>query len=168
MPAALGDQTDPRLDALFETLASTADPAEGASASEQIWQIWFEHADDEIERKLRQGHLSMQRRNFEVALEAFNEVIEAAPEFAEGWNRRATLYWLMGDHASSGADVKRTLELEPRHFGAMSGLGLLYTELEQYEAAVRAFEDALVINPHMIGPRRNIEHLRKQLEDAKI
>ncbi len=86
-----------------------------------------------------------------------------APSSPEGWNRRATSRYLAGDFAGSVADIQRTLELEPRHFGALSGLGLIYSQLEDPERAVAAFEAALEINPHLPGARANIQHLRELL-----
>ncbi len=107
----------------------------------------------------------MNRRNFGEALARFNEVIEKDPEFAEGWNRRATLYFLMGDYEASIADIQSTLALEPRHFGALSGLGLVNIQLERFGAAIEAFEEALKVNPHMPGAKQNIKLLRRRGQD---
>ncbi len=162
------DQTDARLDDLFAALHQTGDGALGAELTARIWQIWFETDDTEAAALLQAGESAMAERRFTEALSAFNKLVERAPNFAEGWNRRATLYYLMGQYAKSAVDVKRTLELEPRHFGAMSGLGLLYLALEKYAAAREAFEDALEMNPHLDGPRQNIELIRRRQQGAAI
>lgn len=162
------DQGDARLDELFAALHQTGDSTLGAELTARIWQIWFETDDAEAAALLQAGESAMAKRRFTEALGAFNKLVERAPNFAEGWNRRATLYYLMGQYAKSAVDVKRTLELEPRHFGAMSGLGLLYLALEKYAAAREAFEDALEMNPHLDGPRQNIELIRRRQQGAAI
>ena len=91
------------------------------------------------------------------ALMIFNELVEEVPDFAEGWNKRATLYYLFGDYAASARDIEKTLELEPRHFGALSGLGLVHMAQNQYAKAKSAFEAALLIHPHSSGVRQNIK-----------
>jgi len=91
-------------------------------------------------------------------------VISLAPEFAEAWNKRATAYYMMGDTRLSAADVRQTLELEPRHFGALSGLGLLYGQHDKIGAAIKAFEEALAVNPHLRGAQRNLDALREEFK----
>jgi tetratricopeptide (TPR) repeat protein len=93
-------------------------------------------------------------------------MIDQAPEFAEGWNKRATVYYLMGNWRASVGDIQRTLALEPRHFGALFGLGLIYEELDQPEAALRSFEATLVLNPHSESTRQMIGQLRQQLRGS--
>ncbi|MBK19344.1 MAG: hypothetical protein CMM52_10975 [Rhodospirillaceae bacterium] len=96
----------------------------------------------------------------ETALTAFNEITTRAPDYAEGWNKRATLFYLAGEHELSIADIKKTLDLEPRHFGALSGLGLVYMALGEERKALDAFEQALEIHPHMEGADTHIRELR--------
>jgi tetratricopeptide (TPR) repeat protein len=138
--SAFADQSDKRLDMLFEQLRATQDVELGAAALEQ----------------------------YENALAALNQVVAAAPEYAEGWNTRATLLYLMGDYVASAVDVKRTLALEPRHFGAWSGLGLIYLNLGDERAALAAFSKALEWNPHLSGSRHNLEAVKKQLREHAI
>jgi tetratricopeptide (TPR) repeat protein len=101
-------------------------------------------------------------------LAALNQVVAAAPEYAEGWNTRATLLYLMGDYVASAVDVKRTLALEPRHFGAWSGLGLIYLNVGDERAALVAFSKALEWNPHLSGSRHKLEAVKKQLREHAI
>ena len=114
------------------------------------------------------GSLAMAGQKLEIALKAFNRIIELAPNFAEGWNKRATLYYLMGNYPASLADIKRTLELEPRHFGALSGLGLVNVELAHDEAALAAFERALAVDPHLDSANKNAEALRERIKQRQI
>ena len=97
-----------------------------------------------------------------------SRIVEIAPDFAEGWNKRATLFYLLGQFDASMTDIDHTLELEPRHFGALSGLGLIQMILEHDEQAVDAFERALSIHPQMTGPRANIEVLKERIKSKSI
>jgi tetratricopeptide (TPR) repeat protein len=112
---------------------------------------------------MARGQQALSIGDFEDALEAFTEVTLRAPDFAEGWNRRATLYYLMGRYQESIADVYETLKLEPRHFGALSGMGLIYTALADEETALIWFEKALEVNPHMAGVRYRVELIKRRL-----
>jgi tetratricopeptide (TPR) repeat protein len=103
-----------------------------------------------------------------VALDYFNRLVTLAPDFAEAWNKRATVYYLMGDYRASVLDIERTLELEPRHFGALSGLGLIYDAIEEPAAALRSFEAAVAINPHLDSTRQRIDALRRQLQGRAL
>ncbi|MFQ5902310.1 MAG: tetratricopeptide repeat protein [Candidatus Binatia bacterium] len=110
----------------------------------------------------------MSRRNYEEALVSFNKVVEADPDFAEGWNKRATVYYLMGEFVASVRDIERTLTLEPRHFGALSGLGLIYLALGEDRLALEAFEAALKVNPHLPGAQAHAEEVRWRLRGKRI
>ncbi len=161
---ALADQADLRLDPLFQRLQSTADATDAAAVEQQIWQIWIESDDSVVSGLMREGMTAMSRGDYDGALERFDRMVDTAPEFAEGWNKRATVHYYMGQYEASVLDIQQTLQLEPRHFGALSGLGLIYDALEQREAALRSFEAALEINPHLDGIRNRIEELRQELQ----
>ena len=147
--AANATQDDPRLDALFERLQTTKDSNDAAAAERQIWSIWMEAESEDLNILMNQGAVAMSSQNFDLALESFNALITLAPEMAEAWNKRATLYFMMQNFEASVADVQKTLSLEPRHFGAIVGMGLIYERLGDQKAALRAFEQGLKINPHM-------------------
>lgn len=166
-PAA-ADQRDDRLPALFAALHEAPDAGAAQALEAEIWDIWYEHEDRAVVLLMRQGHAAMAGRDFAAARHAFDQVVSIAPEYAEGWNARATLNYLAGDYEASLADIDKTLALEPRHFGALSGRGLVYAALERWGDALKAFEAALAVNPQMIGPRRNAEAIRKQLHDREI
>ena len=162
--AARADQDDPRLDALFGEL-SAADSVESAGAIEaEIWTIWLEIEDTASARLLRQGSDAMARRLFPVAIHSFNRLIDRSPTFAEAWNKRATLHYLMGNDEASVRDIEQTLALEPRHFGALSGLGLIMLRNERPAAALRSFEAALDLHPHLPAARAHLEPLRQMVE----
>lgn len=164
-PAAAA-QDDLRLEPLFETLRSAPTAAVAQVAELRIWQIWTEAPDSTNARLMREGTDAMARRNFPAALVTFNRLIDSAPGFAEAWNKRATLYYLMGNYAASIDDIEQTLALEPRHFGALSGLGLIMLGLDRPEAALRSFEAALAVHPHLAAARAHALELRRQLEGS--
>ena len=121
--AASADQTDQRLTPLFETLRTTVDPAAARAAEAQIWQIWIESGDSGVDALMVEGVTAMSNARLEDAITIFGEITERAPGFAEGWNKRATAYFLNEDYVASVRDIQTTLALEPRHFGAISAWG---------------------------------------------
>jgi tetratricopeptide (TPR) repeat protein len=161
--AVRAGQDDPRLKALFDTLKTTPSDAEAGAAERQIWLIWTEHKNPEIARLMRHGIAAMSEDDQDLALDDFNTVVKYDKSFAEGWNKRATVEFVMGDYPASIADIERTLALEPRHFGALSGLGQIYLAMNRKELALKAFRAALAINPHLTGVRHTIEELEKRV-----
>lgn len=160
-------QDDPRLDALFEKLKGGSDE-EARVVERQIWQIWIEHKNPEIARLMQRGIAAMAGDDEEEALETFNQIVSHDKGFAEGWNKRATIEFAMGDFAASIADVERTLVLEPRHFGALSGLGQIYLVLDNKKQALKAFRAALAIDPHLDAVRAQVKDLEKEAEGSPI
>jgi tetratricopeptide (TPR) repeat protein len=158
-----GDQNDPRLDSLFEALAETTRPEFLAEIENRIWNLWYQHPDPEAQAMLKVGEQLMNAGYYRDALRVFSTLIDQQPEFAEAWNRRATLHYLIGDLPASIEDVNRTLALEPRHFGALSGLGLVYLQQENYIKAREAFEKLLMVHPHSPAARRNLETVLEAL-----
>jgi tetratricopeptide (TPR) repeat protein len=157
---ARADQNDPRLDRLFAILHTSDDARELDVAQSLIWDIWIDHSNGEAARLMQRGIFAMANARTAEALQIFDDIIAIDPGFAEAWNKRATLHFMMGDLDKSRADVERTLELEPRHFGALSGLGQIELLRGDREGAIKAFENALDTNPHLPGARRTIERLR--------
>jgi Flp pilus assembly protein TadD len=156
-------QDDPRLDALFARLQVTSDEIEAIRVEQKIWEIWTTSGDESLDLVMMRGIRAMSERDYAVALVAFNTIVEAAPDFAEGWNKRATLYWLMGDYDASVADIDRTLALEPRHFGALSGLAMIRIAQDRPADAKDALERLVAVNPHAVDARRQLERLERVL-----
>jgi tetratricopeptide (TPR) repeat protein len=162
------DQTDPRLAPLFEQLKTVSQPIEAAVIEQQIWEIWLQPIDPAVHAMMDRGINAMDRGEYRAALDAFDQVVEIAPDFAEGWNKRATVHFIVNNLHQSLADISATLKLEPRHFGALSGRGLVFIKLRQLEPALLAFEEALALSPRMAGPRAKVEALRKLLGQREI
>ena len=159
-------QDDEKLDTLFVRLYETNDRVEARNIEGLIWQIWLDSGDKELDKRMRQGIFAMNNRDFETALRAFDAVTNIAPEYAEGWNKRATLYWLMGELEKSIQDIERTLELEPRHFGALSGLGMIRKAQKRPVDAIDAYKQALEIYPTMPNAAAEIRLLGDQLGES--
>ena len=165
---AFANQDDPRLEELFTRLKATDDEAEAERLTGAIWSIWHQSGRGVVDAQMREGQWYMQLGNLPSALDDFSTAVAWAPEFAEAWHKRATVYFLMGDYQASIADLRRTLDLEPRHFGALAGLGLIYLNLDEERAALKALEKALEINPHLPRTRQKVQELHDKLDGKKI
>lgn len=165
---AVAAQDDPRLDVLFERLLATPDDAEAQVLESLIWSIWLEAHDDELDRLMRRGTRDMQVGDLDAALGSFSTVIELAPGYAEGWNKRATVLYMTGRYEESIADCMEVLAREPRHFGALSGLGLIHEARGEPEEALAWFRRALEQNPHMPMIARRVEQLSLEVEGEPI
>lgn len=164
----LADQTDPRLAPLFDQLKSASGPVEEQAIEDQIWEIWLEADDPAVQALMDEGVEEMNAGDYPAALEAFDQVVMMAPDFAEGWNKRATVLYLLGDLRASLDDIVATLALEPHHFGALSGRGMIYVKQRELEQALVAFEAVLDISPQKMGPRVNAEAIRRALGQRGI
>jgi len=160
---ARADQNDSRLPELYERLKTAGSAREARVLEAAIWTIWMETDDDDIGLLFRRGMEAMANDTPDDALNYFSQVTRRAPDFAEGWNKRATIFFVMGDFQASVEDVERTLALEPRHFGALSGLGLINLALGREAAALKAFEAAMAVNPFFTGVRERVKELRDKL-----
>lgn len=157
------DQTAPELPELFAQLKNTTDPAVARSIEEQIWRHWFIAPDENATVLLSQISQAMSARQYQLALQLCNQLVDSYPDFAEGWNRRATVQYQLNNHAESVADIRETIRLEPRHFGAISGLGLIFLRLKDYPAAIEAFEEVLAISPASQNAKRSIKFVRSEM-----
>ena len=167
-PLASADQKDPRLDKLFAQLKAAASDDDASALEQQIWDIWMKSGDENVDALMAIGVAAMENSDLTQAYTAFDRIVHLAPDFAEGWNKRATVLYYMGRFKDSLEDIQRTLALEPRHFGALSGRGLCDVELKQEKDALDAFEQALAVNPHMPAIRQDVDALKKSLADKSI
>ncbi len=165
--AVRAGQDDPRLNPLFDKLKSGTDE-EARLTERQIWQIWVEHKNPEVARLMQHGMAALSEDDSQEALDTFGQVVRADKNFAEGWNKRATAEFIMGDFDASVADIERTLALEPRHFGALSGLGQIYLAMNKKALALKAMRAALAVDPHLDGVREKADELKKELEGSPI
>ena len=165
---AVADQRDPRLGELFAALSEAPDLEGALEVESAIWEIWLDGGDSALNQLMAQGIAAMSANRFRDAAGRFTELILAAPAFAEAWNKRATVYYLMNRLEDSVRDIERTLALEPRHFGAISGMGLIFLQRRDEAGALDAFEKVLEIHPHARGARFHVERLRERLQGRRI
>ena len=165
---AAADQNDPELSALFARLQQDLPPEEAAEVDRRIWLLWLHSEDKTVNRLMAQGMIAMQRGALDRALDRFNDIVERAPDFAEGWNKRATVLYMMGRHRESVADVQQVLNLEPRHYGALSGLGMILVALGREEDALEWLGRALELNPYLDGIRVLSDRIGERLKGKRI
>jgi Flp pilus assembly protein TadD len=132
------------------------DPAAAARAASALWAMWCRSGDAEVDAALAEGIAAMERHDFAGAERLFTRVIERAPDFAEGWNKRATVRYLAEDHRGAIADCVETLRRKPHHFGALSGQGLCHVALGELAQAAALFRRALQVYPHLTSVRQNL------------
>jgi tetratricopeptide (TPR) repeat protein len=136
-------------------------------AEQALWLLWSRSGDAAIDRLMATGAESMQAGYHQDAIAAFTEVIRRKPSFAEGWNKRATVYYLAGDFRRSLRDCDEVLKRNPLHFGALSGYGQIYFQLEQFDKALEYWHRALEVNPNMPGVEINIQGVEELLKEKR-
>ena len=159
------NERDAQLDKLFIELKKNISSS-SSGIVQQIWILWSTHPSDEkLTSMLDEGSRLVQDQKLLKAISVFTEAIELDPSWAEAWNKRATVLYMMGDYKSSQKDIDKVLELEKRHFGALAGQGLVNIKLENYEKAIESYKKAQEIYPSMQSPDimiKQIEELIKQ------
>ncbi|MEM1366366.1 MAG: hypothetical protein AAGH82_11530, partial [Pseudomonadota bacterium] len=153
-----------RLDGLFADLKRERDPAKARRISNRIWIAWSSWDDDSIDLLMRRTSRAIDANQLPMALDILDQVVALAPDYAEAWNRRATVHFMRGDFELSIADVEQTLALEPRHFGALTGLAQMMQALDENERAITALQQALNVYPAMEGPKQALIRLLEETE----
>ena len=136
-------------------------------AEQAIWRIWSRSGNHEVDRLYQTGIEQMEAGELQQAVATFTRIIKLKPDFAEGWNKRATLYFLVGDLRKSLADCDEVMKRNPYHFGALSGYALIYTRLEYYDRALEYSRRALKVNPNMDAVRNNIDLLERLVGERR-
>ena len=149
------------MDELFARLQK-ADRAEAERIERLIVIEWSKSGSPAMDLLLKRGQDAMAAGDFQAAIGHFTALVDHAPDFAEGWNARATAYYMAGEFGPSIDDIARTLTLNPRHFGALSGLGMIFEELGQPEKALEVYRAALAIHPHLDSVLESVEALEKE------
>ena len=132
------------------------DPADVGRAEQALWQMWTQSGIAEVDALLLEGVQAMERRDFDEAERIFTRIVARAPDFAEGWNKRATVRYLAENYEGAIADCEATLARKPHHFGALSGQGLCHVALGQHREAAALFRRTLAVHPHLDAARRNL------------
>jgi tetratricopeptide (TPR) repeat protein len=161
-PAA--SRHDPELDALFMQLEQVEDAAAAAPIEQAIWAHWADSGSPTVNILLERAAAAENAGDAELAERFLDQASDLAPDYAETWNRRANLYYSTDDYTGAIAAIQETLKREPRHFGALAGLGLIYEELGQHRAALEAFRAALVIHPHYETALQGVRRLEPRVD----
>jgi len=152
-------QLPQQLHALFRRLSETADAEARDALEDEIWRLWMSHPEDAVAFDLERATRAMTAQDWAVADQILRGVVGTHPDYAEAWNKRATLYYIDGRDADCVPYLHRTLELEPRHYGALCGFGQILLSRGEADAALFVFERALRVNPHLDIARRAVERL---------
>jgi Flp pilus assembly protein TadD len=136
------------------------DPQVRGLAESALWAVWSRSGDPAVDHILEVGIAQMREGLVQESVETFSDVIRRRPDFAEGWNKRATAYYLLGDWRRSAADCDEVLKRNPQHFGALSGYGMIWLQLDEPARALERFQEALTVNPNLDAVARTIDALR--------
>jgi len=138
-----------------------------ALAEHSLWQVWSRSGNSEVDSLFQLGIEQMNQGDPESAVKTFNLIIQKKPDFAEGWNKRATLYYLLGEYEKSLADCEEVIKRNPVHFGALSGFGMIYLQLGKPEQAIEYFQRALAVNPNLHQVEAAVEELKRLLNEKR-
>lgn len=153
---------------LFERLRQSPDEDSADAVAEAIQKIWLRSGSETVDLLMNRAAESMQDEDVDMALDILDSVVEIAPEYPEGWNQRATIFFMKQDFGRSLEDLQHVLALEPRHFKAINGLALIMQELGDKEAALRAFREALELHPQSEDMQRVEQELEREVEGQGI
>lgn len=157
------------MDELFATLADPANPVRGRAAEKEIQRRWSRSGSATIDLLMSWAQQSLAAKEYGRALDFLDQVVMLKPDYAEGWNRRATVFYLQDEYGKALSDIEKVLVLEPRHFGALAGIGTIFEELDRKADALAAFEKALAIDPYLDDDvRKSIEQLKPDVEGEQI
>jgi tetratricopeptide (TPR) repeat protein len=131
-------------------------------AEQGLWLLWTRSGDPDIDRQMAHATELIEDEKHAQAIAVLTQIIRKKPAFAEGWNRRATVYYVMGEYRKSIADCHEVLKRNPGHFGALSGMGQIHVQLEQWDEALAWFRRALEVNPNMVGVEVNIRQIEER------
>jgi tetratricopeptide (TPR) repeat protein len=167
-PPKTNAERSKNLDFLFGALKAAPDEASARHVESKIWAIWMQTPSDTAALLMLRARAAMEAQQMDVALKLLDAVIKLRPDYIEGWNRRATLYYLQNDYARSLADIAQVLSREPRHFGALAGLGMIMQDLGDDKHALEAFRKALAVNPHLEKVPELVKSLSEKVEGRDI
>jgi tetratricopeptide (TPR) repeat protein len=167
LPRIGGDKTR-NLDFLFGALKAAPDEVSARHVEARIWAIWSSTPSDTAALLMARARAAMDAQNLDVAVKLLDAVVKLRPDYIEGWNRRATVYYLKNDYVHSLADIRQVLAREPRHFGALAGLGMIMQEYGDEKRALEAFRQALAVNPRLEKIPDLVKTLTEKVEGRDI
>jgi tetratricopeptide (TPR) repeat protein len=171
-PAKLprAEQGDPtrNLDFLFEALKIAPDEGTAKQIEQRIWALWFVSPSDTANLLMTRVRTAVEQKDLDLALELLDKIVVIKPDYVEAWNRRATIYFMKNDYGKSLADIREVLKREPRHFGALSGLGFILQELGDDKRALEVFRRTLTLYPKIQRIPDLVKTLQEKVEGRDI
>jgi len=162
-----GDRAQ-NLDFLFGALKAAPDAETAKGVEERIWALWFASGSDTADLLMTRIKAAVEGKDLDLAIELLDAVVEIKPDYVEAWNRRATVHFLKKDYGASLADIRQVLAREPRHFGALSGLGMIMQELGEEKRALDIFRRTLELHPHIERIPDLVKSLTEKVEGRDI
>lgn len=161
-------KVDTQLDSLFSDLKRERNEKAAERLANRIWEAWYRSGSASVDLMMLWAQQALEAKKFDVALDFLDQVVTLQPQYAEGWNRRATVHFMMGNFRKSMTDIERTLELEPRHFGALSGMAQIMAATNHDELALQAWQRVLVIYPMLRNAQNEVSRLEEELAGEGI
>jgi tetratricopeptide (TPR) repeat protein len=161
-------KADTQLDSLFSDLKRERNEKAAERLASRIWEAWYRSGSASVDLMMLWSQQALESKKFDVALDFLDQVVTLQPQYAEGWNRRATVHFLMQNYRKSMADIERTLELEPRHFGALSGMAQIMALTHHDELALQAWQRVLDIYPMLRNAQNEVSRLSEELAGEGI
>jgi tetratricopeptide (TPR) repeat protein len=168
LPSIPKGERNRNVDFLFGALKAAPDDASAKAVEDRIWAVWSGAGNETTNLLMARAKKAADDHDYDLAVRLLNSVIEIKPDFTEAWNRRATVYFLRRDYTNSMADIAKVLSREPRHFGALSGLGLIMQEVGDEKHALEAYRKALEVYPRLKGMDEKVKTLMEKVEGRKI
>ena len=165
--AQRGDPTK-NLDFLFEALKIAPDEASAKSIEQRIWALWFVSRSDTVNLLMSRATSAVESKDLDLAVKLLDAIVQIRPDFAEAWNRRATIFYMRKDYGRALADIREVLRREPRHFGALSGLGMLLQEFGDDKRALEVYRRTLAVHPRIQRIPDMIKSLTEKVEGRDI
>jgi tetratricopeptide (TPR) repeat protein len=168
LPRAQRGDRQKNLDLLFDALKIAPDETTAKAIEDRIWALWVVSGSDTTNLLMSRSKIAMEKQDYDLALRLLDSVIEIRPEYVEAWNRRATIFFLKKDYGRSIADIRQVLAREPRHFGALAGLGTILQDIGEDAPALDAFRRALAVHPNLKGIPERVKTLTEKVEGRDI
>src|SRR5215470_14747856 len=168
LPKAPKGDRGRNVDFLFEALKAAPDAEIAKQVESRIWAIWLASGSDTADLLMSRVKAAIEAKDTKLAIELLGSIIEIKPDYIEAWNRRATLFFALKDYGRAMADIQEVLNREPRHFGALAGLGMILEEVGENKQALDAYRKALAINPHMQKIPEQVKALSEKVEGRDI
>lgn len=168
LPSIPKGERNQNLDFLFGALKAAPDDASAKAVEDRIWAVWTSAGNETTNLLMSRAKKAADDKDYDLAIRMLSSIIEIKPDFMEAWNRRATVYFLKKDYVNAMADIAKVLEREPRHFGALSGLGLIMQEVGDEKHALDAYRKAVEIYPRLKGMDEKIKTLKEKVEGRNI